>query len=101
MSSCTVDYGVFRELRGHEASVTSCGFSPDGRVVFTGDGNGRVRVWFADGTSHPVSGTVVQSTPAALIEVGHDLGVMCAQFSPVYVDAQETTKGVSPSKGGM
>ena len=40
-------------LRGHEAALTSAGFSADGTRIVTGSCDGTARVWRADGSGEP------------------------------------------------
>ncbi|WP_217546552.1 WD40 repeat domain-containing protein [Streptomyces sp. GbtcB6] len=40
-------------LTGHEGQVNAVGFSPDGRVLASGDGAGVIRLWNTDPTGHP------------------------------------------------
>jgi dipeptidyl aminopeptidase/acylaminoacyl peptidase len=57
-------------LRGHESSVWSAAFSPDGTRVVTASYDHTARVWRADGTGKPV------------VLRGHEGGVKSAAFSP-------------------
>ncbi|WP_437755147.1 nSTAND1 domain-containing NTPase [Sorangium sp. So ce1389] len=59
-------------LRGHEASVLSVAFSPDGRRVATASSDKTARVWNADGSD--------KDRP--LILRGHEKNVLAAVFSP-------------------
>ena len=64
--------GVFFDwvLRGHERSVNSAAFSPDGTRIVTASDDGTARVWQADGQGEPV------------VLKGHESTVNSAAFSP-------------------
>ena len=36
---------VLHTLRGHDSSIASLDFSPDGRTLITGDSNAALKVW--------------------------------------------------------
>ncbi|HEX5744774.1 MAG TPA: AAA family ATPase [Archangium sp.] len=57
-------------LRGHEASVWSAAFSPDGQRIVTASLDKTARVWKADGSGEPV------------VLRGHEASVLSAAFSP-------------------
>jgi WD40 repeat protein len=57
-------------LRGHEGSVVSAAFSPDGTHVVTASSDDAAQVWRADGTGEPV------------VLRGHERPVWSAAFSP-------------------
>jgi WD40 repeat protein len=57
-------------LRGHEGSVGSAAFSPDGRRIVTASADRTARVWPVDGSGEPV------------VLSGHEGSVWDANFSP-------------------
>ena len=45
-----------RQLTGHESALEAVGFSPDGRLMATGDANGVVLLWDPTGPPEPIAG---------------------------------------------
>ncbi len=70
VSGSFIDYfAQEREIKGHEGSVNSAGFSPDGKLIVTGGADKTARVWDFSGRQ--------------LAElVGHEGSVKSASFSP-------------------
>lgn len=66
---------VIRTYRGHEGTVFGLDFTPDSQYIVSGSSDGDLQVW--DGKfGHGVS--------LYLNLEGHDLGVMCCEFSPTF-----------------
>ena len=57
-------------LEGHEGSVISANWSPDGKQIVTGSGDGTARIWRADGQGEPI------------VLEGHEDWVRSANWSP-------------------
>src|SRR5262249_4623596 len=70
-------------LRGHEKSINSAMFSPDGKRIVTASEDETARVWSADGTGEP------------LVLRGHNGWVGHAAFSP------DGARLVTPSQDKM
>ena len=66
---------------GHEASVISCTFSPDGSLLVSGSPTGDLRIWDA---CYGHSKNLTSALEA------HDLGVTACEFSPTYGSAGNT-----------
>ncbi|XP_052804342.1 WD repeat, SAM and U-box domain-containing protein 1-like [Mya arenaria] len=74
--------------KGHEGTVFGLDFTPDGHYIVSGSSDGDLQVWDA----------MFGHAKALLLELeGHDLGVMCCDFSPTYGTAGcgETSSGMT------
>lgn len=71
----SVSLFVIRTYRGHEGTVFGLDFTPDSQYIVSGSSDGDLQVWDAK-FGHGVS--------LYLNLEGHDLGVMCCEFSPTF-----------------
>uniref|UniRef100_T1IUY7 U-box domain-containing protein n=1 Tax=Strigamia maritima TaxID=126957 RepID=T1IUY7_STRMM len=71
---------LLKSLEGHEATVTAVSFTPDGSYLISGSNNCDLALW-------PVSYGGDQWLYRTL--EAHDLGVLCASFSPTFILSDE------------
>ncbi|XP_059476045.1 WD repeat, SAM and U-box domain-containing protein 1-like isoform X2 [Neocloeon triangulifer] len=68
------DGTAIQVMEGHTEAVTCAAFSPDSKLLATGDLVGSMRIWVMQKSNKPCSIQVVESA--------HDLGVQTCDFSP-------------------
>ncbi|CAB3378883.1 Hypothetical predicted protein [Cloeon dipterum] len=73
------DGSILEVIEGHTEAVTSAAFTPDSKLLATGDLVGSIRIWVVGAKGHKACGIQV-------IEAAHDLGVQTCDFAPSRTD---------------